>query len=161
MHFFAFRGFTGSSIYETRGHQQRRSNMTYSLQTPGRNTADERRAMDRCIRDNIEAALLQSGEQVYANKCGYSDVYPYEVVRVVSAKTIEVRAMNAVRDPNWKPVFHAGGFSAHCSNQNEQRWVYESDTDAPVIRIRKSTKGWAKGTFTISAKPVRFYDYNF
>jgi hypothetical protein len=27
----------------------------------------------------------------YANHCGYSDVTPYEVVRVVSDKTIEVR----------------------------------------------------------------------
>lgn len=135
--------------------------MTYNFQTPGLNTADEALAMDRCIRANIEAALLQSGEQVYANQYGYSDVHPYEVVRVISDTTIEVRAMNAVRDPNWKPVFHAGGFSAHCSNQNEQRWVYESDTDAPVRRIRKSKKGWAKGTFTISAEPVRFYDYNF
>ena len=39
----------------------------------------------------------------YANKYGYSDVYPYEIVRVISAKTIEVREMDAERDPNWKP----------------------------------------------------------
>lgn len=135
--------------------------MTYNFQTPGRNTADEARAMDRCIRDNLEAALLQSGEQVYANEYGYSDVHPYEVVRIISDKTIEVRRMKATRDPNWKPVFHAGGFSAHCSNQHEQRWIYESNTDAETIRIRKSKKGWCKGRFKVNDKPVRFYDYNF
>lgn len=35
----------------------------------------------------------------YANKLGYSDINPYEVIRVVSAKCLEVREMEAVRVP--------------------------------------------------------------
>jgi len=128
---------------------------------PGRNSWQEEEAMEKAIAANIEAALLRSGEQVYANWYGYSDVEPYEVVRVISDKTIEVRAMIATRDPSWQPIMHAGGFSAHCSNQHTQRWFYESDPDAPVKRIRKGKKGWAKGNFRISAKPRKFYDYNF
>jgi len=106
-------------------------------------------------------ALLRSGEQVYANQYGYSDVHPFEVVRVISDKTIEVRAMTATKDPSWQPKFHAGGFSAHCSNQSEQRWFYSSNPEAPVKRIRRGKRGWAKGTFIIEARPFRFYDYNF
>jgi hypothetical protein len=34
----------------------------------------------------------------YANHYMYSDVEPYEVIRVVSEKTIEIRAMKAERD---------------------------------------------------------------
>ena len=34
----------------------------------------------------------------YANHYGYSDVTPYEVVKVISDKTIEVREMDAERD---------------------------------------------------------------
>lgn len=128
---------------------------------PGRNSWQEEEAMEKAIAANIEAALLRSGEQVYANRYGYSDVHPYEVVRVISDKTIEIRRMKATRDPSWKPVFHEGGFSAHCSNQHDQRWFYESDADAETIRIRKSTKGWCKGRFKIAAQPRRFYDYNF
>ena len=30
----------------------------------------------------------------FANRCGYSDVHPYEIVRIVSDKCIEVRAMD-------------------------------------------------------------------
>jgi len=52
----------------------------------------------------------------YANLYGYSDVHPYEVVRVISEKTIEIRAMNASRDPNWKPEIIPGGFAGHCIN---------------------------------------------
>ena len=34
----------------------------------------------------------------YANQYGYSDIEPYEIVRVVSDKTIEIRNMNAERN---------------------------------------------------------------
>jgi hypothetical protein len=34
----------------------------------------------------------------YANHYGYTDVNPFEVVRAISEKTVEIRAMNAERD---------------------------------------------------------------
>lgn len=100
----------------------------------------------------------------YANQIGYTDVNPYEIVRVVSDKTLEVRAMNAERDESVKLNFIPGGFSAHCSNQNEQKWFITSNEDAPVIRIRLNKKGWQDkgGTrYSLADAPRKFYDYNF
>ena len=100
----------------------------------------------------------------YANHYGYSDINPFEVVRVVSDKTIEVREMNAERDNSVKLEFHVGGFSAHCSNQHDQKWHITSDDTAPVIRIRLGKQGWKDAygrRFKLADKPVHFHDYNF
>jgi hypothetical protein len=78
----------------------------------------------------------------YANHYGYSDVNPFEVVRVISDKTIEVREMDAERDDSVKMDFHVGGFFAHCSNQRDQKWFIKSDETAPVVRIRLGKNGW-------------------
>ena len=56
----------------------------------------------------------------YANYYGYSDVSPYEITKVISRQTMEVRPMRATLDPNFK----CGWFSA-CG----QRHLLE---DAPV-----------------------------
>ena len=101
----------------------------------------------------------------FANHYGYSDVNPYEVVKVVSDKTIEVREMDAERDDSVKMEFHVGGFSAHCSNQHDQKWFIKSNDTNPVVRIRLSKSGVWKDKygrkFGLSDQPVRFYDYNF
>lgn len=100
----------------------------------------------------------------YANCYGYSQVYPYEIVRVVSDKTIEVREMANAPDPNWKPEILPGGFFGHCINQNEQTWIITSDPNAKVIRIRKRKDGkWYSkmGQHVLEDKPRYFYDYNF
>lgn len=100
----------------------------------------------------------------YANHIGYSDVTPFEIIRAVSGKTLEIRRMNAERDPTFKPEFVPGGFSAHCTNQIDQAWIISSDPTAAVIRIRKGKLGWkdANGNrYQLAEKPVRFYDYNF
>jgi len=101
----------------------------------------------------------------YATELGYTDRRAYEVVRVVTEKTIEVRRMNATRDKSVELEFHVGGFSAHCSNQNDQKWTFESDESNPVIRIRKLKYGpyyTNSGTkFRLDETPCEFYDYNF
>jgi len=100
----------------------------------------------------------------YANHIGYSDVTPYEIIRAVSGKTLEIRRMSAERDPAFKPEFVPGGFSAHCTNQIAQAWIVSSDPTASVIRIRKGKLGWKDangGRYQLAEKPVRFYDYNF
>lgn len=100
----------------------------------------------------------------YANHIGYSDVNPFEIIRKISDKTVEIRAMNAERDPNWKPDFVAGGFCGTVVNQRDQRWIISSCADAPVVRIRLGRHGWkdANGRrFQLSNEPVKFYDYNF
>ncbi|QRE00609.1 hypothetical protein [Pseudomonas phage Itty13] len=110
------------------------------------------------------ADTLNSAVGKFANHIGYSDVHPYEIVREVSDKIIEVRAMKAERDPTWKPEMIPGGFAAHCTNQHEQRWIITSDESAPVIRLhlRKDGCFYRQGSkFRREAKPRRFYDYNF
>lgn len=101
----------------------------------------------------------------YANRYGYSDVTPFEVVRVISDKTIEVRKMNAERDESVTLEWAVGGFAGHCINQRDQKWFITSDNRNPVIRIRKNKDGiWksAHGSkFSLSDEPVKFYDYNF
>lgn len=105
----------------------------------------------------------------YFNEKIGSDSYPYELVNEVSDKTVEIRRMKSTIDPEWKPEFHVGGFAAHCSNQFTQKWIYESDEDAPLIRIRKKKNQprlqtvWGKGgrIFYESDSPYRFHDYNF
>jgi hypothetical protein len=100
----------------------------------------------------------------YANQFGYSDIEPFEVVRVISEKTIEVREMDAERDASVKLDFHVGGFSAHCSNQHDQRWVITSNPTNPVVRIRLGKQGWKSADgrrFKLDDAPCKFYDYNF
>jgi hypothetical protein len=101
----------------------------------------------------------------YANHIGYSDVNPFEIVRKISEKTIEIREMKATRDTQWAPEFHVGGFSAHCSNQASQRWIISSDETANILRIRLSkNRGWQDKfgrRFSLAEAPRKFYDYNF
>lgn len=101
----------------------------------------------------------------YANHYGYSDVNPFEIVRHISDKTIEIRAMHAERDPSWKPDFVPGGFFGTVVNQHSQKWNITSNPNAPVLRIRKSKRyGWRdkyRNRYVLSDTPEKFYDYNF
>ena len=101
----------------------------------------------------------------YANHYMFSDIEPYEIVRRISDKTLEIRPMDAEKDDTVALVFHVGGFSAHCSNQRQQKWIITSNASNPTIRIRLGKGGdWkdAHGRkFKLNQKPVKFYDYNF
>lgn len=100
----------------------------------------------------------------YANHIGYSDVDPYEIVRVVSAKTLDIREMDAERDESVKLDWAVGGFAGHCMNQYSQKWNITSNTENRVVRIRLGKQGWkdAHGRrYDLSDTPVKFYDYNF
>jgi len=101
---------------------------------------------------------------MFANQIGYSDVTPYEVVRFVSDKTLEVRRMEAERDESVKLEWAVGGFAGHCINQRDQKWIITSNESNPTVRIRLGKKGWkdAHGQrYDLNDKPIMFYDYNF
>ena len=107
-----------------------------------------------------------SVDYTHANHQGYSDTSPYEIVRVVSDKTIELRAMTAERDESWKPEFIPGGFSAHCTNNGDQRsaWIIKSNPENYTVRARLQKDGsWKSehGRHTLSKAPAKHYDYNF
>lgn len=95
----------------------------------------------------------------------YSDIDPYEVVRIISPICVEIRAMKTVQIESPKD-FHPGGFVGHyADNRDGQKYEYFSDPDSPVMRIRFSKRGfWASGRygrFSMSDAPYKFYDYNF
>lgn len=107
---------------------------------------------------------IESKENGYANYHSYTDVHPYEIVRVISDKTIEVRAMEYKLLNANELDFHVGGFSAHCSNQRVQKYEYVRNENNPVIRIRlrKDRNFWYKTMkFCLSETPYKFHDYNF
>ena len=107
---------------------------------------------------------LDTVDYTHANKSGYSDVEPYEIVRVVSPKTIELRYMDAELDKDWKPEIIVGGFSGHCTNQRSQKYSYKSNPDHGVMRARLRKDGYfhsAYGRHHLNTEPYKFYDYNF
>jgi hypothetical protein len=103
--------------------------------------------------------------RAYANLIGYSDIAPFEVLSISkTGKQITIRAMEAAADPSFKPVFHAGGFVANCSNQQDQKWIIKPDAEGVVLKAHKRADGYfhsAWGKHKIEAQPRRFYDYNF
>ena len=93
----------------------------------------------------------------------WSDECPVTIIKK-TATTLTVRKDKAVLDPNWKPEFVLGGFSAHCTNNDEQKWIISDDPDGDIEVFRWSKRlncfkdkcdckllpGWAK-----------VHDYNF
>ncbi len=105
---------------------------------------------------------VEPREYGFANFIGYSDVEPYEIVRVISDKTIEIRAMDAERA--FDPEFVIGGFSAHCTNNDRQDWDITSNPNHDVIRARRQKNGsWKShlGQHNLSDSPRKKYDFNF
>jgi hypothetical protein len=84
---------------------------------------------------------------MFANRYGYSDVTPYEVVRVISDKTIEIREMDSERDESVELKWAVGGFAGHCQRQHGQRdhvvrsgeTLSSIDTIASVVPSAAST----------------------
>ncbi len=101
----------------------------------------------------------------FANKIGYSDIEPYEIIEKRTPKKLIIRSMNTKPNPEFIPEFIPGGFSAHCTNQNEQKWFYESNNNGYTFAIRKHKSGKWKDTsgseYRLNEYPVKFYDYNF
>ena len=99
----------------------------------------------------------------YANLHMYTDIQPYEIVRLVSVKTMHVRPMIAMQG-EWKKKVAPGGFCGHVINQDDQKWSIVSDPSADTIIIRKQKDGsWKSknGRHVLSSNPRKFYDYNF
>ena len=121
---------------------------------------------------HLNKLLKNSGYRVVAKTYNYThisenmdtDVKAYEIVKVISDKTIEIRPMVAQHDiSHLKQV--SGGFSGHVVEQGNQKVTYESDETAPTFRIRKKKNGddwtYKGGRFGLQEKPYAFYDFNF
>ncbi len=93
---------------------------------------------------------------------GWTDSHPFEVVKVVSDRCIEIRPMHAEIDPKWKADFTPGGFVGHVHN-NGGEWILTSNPSEKTIRIRLSKAGrWMlKGQRFSVGFASKYYDYNF
>ena len=99
----------------------------------------------------------------YANRHGYSDVEPVEILRAISAKTLDVREMKASENLV-KLSFTPGGFVGHFEH-HKQDYEITSDTAAVTYRIRLNKKGqWLDKhgrSHVLADRPRKFYDFNF
>ena len=115
--------------------------------------------------DNIKDynnGTLKPEVGMYCNRFFYSDIKPYEIVEVnKTGKTLTLRSVDAELDKSWKPEFIEGGFSGHCTNNNEQKWVFKSNPKNTTFKVRLSKKGYDKGNFYVGPEPRYKFDYNF
>ena len=103
---------------------------------------------------------LPAGKEFFT-EIGYSQSYPWMVVSK-TAKTVKLARVEVSPDPEFKPEFHKGGFCAHCSNQSEQTWLFDSVSFRITKTVRMTKKGWShKGTKFVEGRATYFYDYNF
>ncbi len=103
---------------------------------------------------------LQVGDGITVNL--WTDRHAYTVIRR-TPKTITVQRDKTTLNPEFKPDIIVGGFAGHCTNQNEQTYTYEPDTNGSKLTLRFSEKQCA---FTylgnaISLGRHEFFDYNF
>lgn len=102
-------------------------------------------------------------EYKYACHYMYTDVDAYEIVKVVSDKTLEVRKMDTEHNIGHLKQY-VGGFFGHVADQHNQKVTYASNPNNGVIRIRKKKNGqWGHKDmkFGLKKKPYAFYDFNF
>lgn len=111
----------------------------------------------------------------FANRLGYSDVEPYEVLGRVGQFGLRIRAMKAERKHEMADLdFHPGGFVGHYAKQRDQKWDIQPDPEAPELVVRLSrAKPRAGGRrpgfyydrygnrYQAAEQPRKFYDYNF
>lgn len=103
----------------------------------------------------------------YAIKLSYNDddvltqADPYEVVRLISDKTMEIRSMWISRDASKLVLPECRSI---LKNWRGQSWDVRSDSDYSVTRIRKHKDGqWYSSLnywFMFSDEPVCFFNFD-
>lgn len=120
--------------------------------------------------DKFSTNIKNLPEGEYVTLAMYSDTSPYMVVGRTE-KTIKVVPVSVKRDPEWKPEIIAGGFAGHCTNQDEQTWLFDrvrDDIEPVTLRLCKSKycgsdKLWSSprlGRFIANGARKK-HDYNF
>ena len=95
----------------------------------------ERTAEINADADAISNLNIGDGVSVSA----WTDVSAYTIVKKTPT-TITLREDKCTLINQDDLKFHAGGFLAHCSNQEAQRYSYEEDADGMVIKV--SLRKW-------------------
>ena len=95
----------------------------------------------------------------------WSDAYACTVIKK-TAKTITIQRDKATLSPDFKPEWIVGGFSAICTNSDEQEYTYERNPNGEIYVCRWSEKEGryrhgSDGSIKISVGRHEHYDYNF
>ena len=69
----------------------------------------------------------------------WTDVDAFSIIKR-TATTITLQEDTATLADGWTPEFTAGGFSGHCTNQDEQTYDYERNPNGAIIKI--SLRHW-------------------
>jgi hypothetical protein len=95
----------------------------------------------------------------YINTYLWSDVNPLgKIIGVKGKSTLILARVNYTRDESVNMEFILGGFSAHCTNNHTQKWIYSvDDTDVFTVRLSKTFLHRNR----IEESPYHFYDFNF
>lgn len=119
--------------------------------------------------DEFTTNVIGLPEGEYLTQTAYSDCAPWKVTSR-TATTMTLCPVRTKRDPNWKPNIVPGGFVGHCTNQDEQTWLYDGvdEEHTTTVRLVKSRyygsdKLWRSpqaGEF-IANGAYRKHDYNF
>jgi len=116
--------------------------------------------------EEIHECSIQKNMKIkkFCNMHMWSDVHPYEVVKVISDKTIEVKGM-LHKQVIFPKDFCKGGFSGHYADNHAQKYEYSPNPEAISFRVRfsRAKNRWqSNGShFIMSDNPFYFYDYNF
>lgn len=157
------------STYYRKQKEKAEADLTAVLQATGwpKGTTEQSRPVHERIRKAESKMRYWELREVkkYCNQHGYTDVYPWEVVRTVSDKCVEIKAMS-VEQTKFPEQFSPGGFVGHYhDNRAGQDYKYISNPENVVIRCRwsEAKKQWQseRGRHVMADKPYKFYDYNF
>lgn len=106
---------------------------------------------EKIERDKKRFEIKEKKTQYFSQKL-YTDITPYELVRVVTDKTVEIRELD--HKVIWRD-----------QNDEGQIGEYKSNPSKPIIRIRAKKRGygWSRGgaVFYPVGSPFGYYDYKF
>ena len=122
--------------------------------------------MMRGLENDLQRALAQEievGDGVTVRL--YTDAHACTVI-ARTAKTLTVQRDKATRDPSFVPQWVPGGFSAICTNNNDQKWNYQRDPSGEIIKCHWSEargrwQAGERGCLSVTRGRHEFYDYNF
>ncbi len=93
----------------------------------------------------------------------YTDSDVYTVIRRTRT-SLTLQEDDAQLDPSFKPEFIPGGFAAHCTNQDEQKWTYKPDPNGRVTTAHWSEKNKAfmvERSCKCTYGRHKYFDWNF
>jgi len=121
------------------------------------------------LKQDLERYKIWCGNHIYMNRHGYTDMHPYEVIRIDTPKKMIIREMLAVETEESKKrrkeTFVPTGFLGVTDNDVQEWDIRSQDTSDFDFAVRLHGDGYwydaNGGRYSMSDKPIKFYDFNF